>query len=369
MARRIGSRLIRRLLNLLSVIAAIGLLFSYLAPFVNPDSFPLIPFFGLAYPLIVLVFIGLLLLQVFFHRWWALGMLVMLLAGWNLHFRAYSIGENVPNSTNVKSLKIMSYNVHLFDVYNEKKELANETRVKIIQYLENESPDIVCFQEFYQQDQPTSFTTKDTIISLLGYKNYQERYAHRISGRQNFGIALFSKYPIVEKGEVRFTPKVSSSNFAIYSDIVFQADTFRVYNVHLQSIRLNPQEKAVLSSEESKTGLFDAVKKVLDAFPERAHQSNRLIRHIASSPHPVVVCGDFNDTPLSYTYQRFHNVLTDAFTESSSGIGKTYAGKIPAGRIDYIFHSESLGAHSFEIQEKALSDHYAIHCEIFAKKN
>jgi endonuclease/exonuclease/phosphatase family metal-dependent hydrolase len=80
------------------------------------------------------------------------------------------------------------------------------------------------------------------------------------------------------------------------------------------------------------------------------------------------VCGDFNDTPLSYTYQQFNSTLTDAFRNCGRGIGPTYVGRIPAGRIDYIFHSEDLNSTQFKIQEKSLSDHLAVSCKIFKKK-
>lgn len=360
-----GKRWIRTTLNLLSIISVISLLLAYLAPYVHPDSFPLIPAFGLAYPIIVFAFIFCMIAQVFFRKWSAAAMFIIFISGTSLHLRTLTFGggDEIPKDS--KSLKVMSYNVRLFDVYNSDPKLADESRRKILSFLKEESPDIVCFQEFYQQDRPTDFVTKDTIIPLLGIEDYQERYAHRITKRQNFGIALFSKYPIVEKGEVRFDSDLESFNFAIYSDIAYNNDTIRIYNVHLQSIKLDGQDKAALAQEES--GFFNAIGKVIGAFPERAKQANRLLEHLNNSPHPVVVCGDFNDTPLSYTYQRFHNKLTDAWRNCRTGIGKTYAGKIPAGRIDYIFHSESIGSFDFKIQEEALSDHYAISCEVFVK--
>jgi len=365
MGKRGGRRWTQRALNLLSIASAISLLLAYLAPYVHPNSFPIIPVFGLAYPVIVFVFLGCMITQLFFRIWWATGMFVLFITGISLHIRTLTFGSGDEKPKNTPSFKVMSYNVHLFDVYNKDPQLADQSRRDILHFLKRESPEVVCFQEFYQQDLPTDFVTKDTIVPLLGFVDYQERYAHRISGRRNFGIALFSKYPIVEKGEVRFDTDLESFNFAIYSDIAFKGDTIRVYNVHLQSIRLNGKDKAALAQEES--GFFNAIGKVMGAFPERAKQAKRLMKHLKKSPHPVIVCGDFNDTPLSYTYQRFHNTLTDAWRNCRTGIGKTYAGEIPAGRIDYIFHSESIGSYDFKIQEKALSDHYAISCEVFVK--
>ena len=145
-------------------------------------------------------------------------------------------------------------------------------------------------------------------------------------------------------------------------------DTIRVYNLHLQSIRLSENDYAVFESDqEENSGFFAVLAKVKAAYPIRASQTDKVIEHISHSPHPVVVCGDFNDTPMSYTYSQFISSLTDSFRNTSFGIGKTYAGKIPAGRIDYIFHSPELGSQNFTIQEEVLSDHYAISCSVFAK--
>jgi endonuclease/exonuclease/phosphatase family metal-dependent hydrolase len=124
----------------------------------------------------------------------------------------------------------------------------------------------------------------------------------------------------------------------------------------------NPQA----SNENSQA--FKLLNKVLDAYPIRAEQAVKLTEHMKMSPHPIIVCGDFNDAPMSYTYNQFHRFLEDAFVNTSFGIGRTYAGKVPAGRIDYIFYDESMGSRNFVIQEEKLSDHYAISCSIFKKE-
>jgi endonuclease/exonuclease/phosphatase family metal-dependent hydrolase len=100
----------------------------------------------------------------------------------------------------------------------------------------------------------------------------------------------------------------------------------------------------------------------------RAEQALTVMKHISTSPYPVIICGDFNDTPMSYTYSQFNKSLVDAFRNCSSGIGPTYAGRVPAGRIDYIFHSTSLNSIQFKIQSEIHSDHRAISCRIYKQK-
>ena len=88
--------------------------------------------------------------------------------------------------------------------------------------------------------------------------------------------------------------------------------------------------------------------------------------HITNSSNKnIIICGDFNDTPTSYCYNQFNSILTDAYRNTSFGIGSTYADISLPMRIDYIFHSENLGSQKFNIQKNKLSDHYAIDCNIF----
>ena len=123
-----------------------------------------------------------------------------------------------------------------------------------------------------------------------------------------------------------------------------------------------------LNNIASKSTIRLIIEKLKIAYPKRAEQALTVMKHVQNSPYPTIVCGDFNDTPLSYTYQQFNSTLTDAFRNCGSGIGSTYVGRIPAGRIDYIFHSEDLNSTQFKIQEKSLSDHLAVSCKIYKKK-
>lgn len=266
----------------------------------------------------------------------------------------------------------MSYNVRLFDVYNPSLEDRYKTRREIISYVHKMDPDIVCFQEFYHQDKPTTFSTKDTLVESMKYSYYHERYSHKFTGRQNFGICMLSKYPIIAKGDVMFPNYANSDNYCIFADITKGKDTFRVYNIHLQSIKLQQDDYAMFGDEKQKkraSGEKSTIRLLIEklriAYPNRAEQAIRVTEHLKSSPYPVIVCGDFNDTPMSYVYNCFNKELTDSYRETSSGIGVTYAGKVPAGRIDYIFHTENLAARNFVIQKEAFSDHYAVSCEVW----
>lgn len=342
------------------------LLLSYLAPFIHPSTIPSLPFFGLSYP----IFLGLTLLWLviwgLLKSRWAIFCLVVILIGGKLHFRNFSLGSSSPEHAQTEGLKVLSYNVRLFDLFNPSFTDALASRNEIFTFIDREQPDVLCLQEFYRQDKPTRFEVMDSLNRIMQTKDYHERSAHKRRTRENYGIALFSKYPMIARGDVMFeTQGVQDFNYCIFADIVKGIDTFRVYNVHLQSIRLHTDphiEGEEMQTYGSKKGALAIYRKLRGAFEKRADQARRVVEHLQSSPYPVIVCGDFNDTPMSYTYNQFQLRLLDAFRGNSFGLGTTYVGRLPAGRIDYLFYSPQLQAAHFKIQKQTRSDHRAVSC-------
>ena len=363
-----------KIMKVLTIICLVCLLLSYLCPFVHPNDFWLLPFFGLAYPVILLfTFIFLIYWTIVKSRMF-LGVLIVLLFGGKLHFRTISFPfnkEEINDTTNINTLNITSYNVRLFDLYEWGNEGKYENRNKIFKFLEEKQSDIICFQEFYQQDKPTKFATRDTLKNLLKTPYCHERYSHKLEGRQNFGIAMLSKFPMISRGDIMFDDPLNiDNNYCIFADIVKNKDTFRIYNVHLQSIKFKKDDYKVFSKNahkivDKKSTIELLVEKLKIAYPKRAEQARKVVEHMQQSPFPVIICGDFNDTPMSYTYNIFNSLYKDAFRNSSSGLGVTYAGKVPAGRIDYIFHNKNLHSSFFTIQNEVYSDHKAISCTIW----
>ena len=264
------------------------------------------------------------------------------------------------NETSENSIKLLSYNVRLFGVYDD---TTTESRDNIFNLIRSEQPDVACFQEYYRQDKPTTFETYDSIRTILNSIDYHERSAHNERGNRNFGIAIFSKYPMIARGDVMFESQGTMDfNYCIFADVVCKKDTVRIYNVHLQSIRLS--EPGNKESSGTLSLLKTGIKKMNSAYVKRADQARKVIEHMESSPYPIVVCGDFNDTPMSYTYHQFYKKMTDGFRESSVGIGATYIGRIPAGRIDYVFHTDELSCSNFNVHKVRFSDHRPITCTI-----
>ena len=354
-------------MGIVTLFTLLSLLLSYASPFIHPETIKIVPLFGLAYPFIFSGTILLLVSWILARSKWTWGILVVIILGGTLHFRTFSFGSEKEKES-VNQVKVMSYNVQLFGLYATITSQNQDTKNAIFDYLREEQPEIICFQEFYKKKK-RDFITKDSITSILGTEFYHGKYAKQFGNRQSFGVALFSKYPIIYKGEIDFDKQDKSYNYCIYADIVKNTDTFRVYNAHLQSIRFGESDYALfneknITNTENKDKFLGLVKKVRRSYPVRAKQAKLIMDHISKSPYPVIVCGDFNDTPMSYVYNQFNAQLNDAFRETSFGIGSTYAGNIPIGRIDYIFHSKGLNSSNFQIQEDSFSDHYAISCDV-----
>jgi len=177
-------------------------------------------------------------------------------------------------------------------------------------------------------------------------------------------MATYSGFPIINKGTVSIKGK-RKNNICIYSDIVNEKDTIRLYNIHLASNWFRTSDYSfiqnpTLETEELKKNVLSIGERLKNSFAKRAEQVEAIKTHINKSPYPVIVCGDFNDTPNSYAYHQLSNGLKDAFVEKGLGLGRSYNGKFPSLRIDYILCSPELNIHSFNTSDVKLSDHYPI---------
>lgn len=355
-------------------ITCLCLLLSYLAAHVNPQTNSYIPFFGLAYPYFLignfLFFIFWLVLR---NKWIFLSLAVFLI-GFN-HFRHFfqiTIWDG-PKEENSEKIKVMSYNVRLFDWYNWTEN--KKTRNKIFQLLKEADADIYCFQEFYNRGADKRFQTQDTMVTFLRAKNIHEGFSHYIpNGEQRFGLATFSAYPIVKKELITF--ENDPNNCALSTDIDIKGKIIRVFNLHLSSIRFQKADYEYLGDEKNskqwekkKDPEQRIISRLNNAYIKRSKQVEIILSKIEQSPYPVLVCGDFNDTPVSYTYRKMTKELWDAFVESGNGTGSTYIGMFPFLRIDYILHSKELNAYQFETHSEELSDHHAISCIIELLEN
>ena len=359
--------IIRFVLLLLNALVGILLLLSAYSATIDPVDVVYPAFLGLAYPFILFANVLFLIFWLVIKKKLMLVSVIAIV----LSFPALSnfIQFNF-HSSDDDAIKVMSYNVRLFDLYNWSENKS--TRDKIFDQLVGQDADIYCFQEFYHTDQKGKFETRDTILTFLNAKHYKEAYTHKMRGSQYFGIATFSRYPIVNSGKIIFENDIN--NICLYTDVKIKEDTVRVYNLHIASIRFGYDDYKFVENIDTKSqakeishGAIHIYGLLASAFEKRSVQAKKIIEHVVQSPHPVILCGDFNDSPNSYCYQQFSGVLKDSFKEAGNGIGSTYIGAFPSFRIDYIFHSDDFEAVNYYTLPNKFSDHHAIVSEIIVK--
>jgi endonuclease/exonuclease/phosphatase family metal-dependent hydrolase len=346
-----------------NILFAAALLFSYLAVHVSPESFALPAFFGLAYPY-------LLLCNILFAVAWAILLKfealisVLVIALGITHLTNYiNIGKSSGNKEN--TFKVMSYNVRLFNSYEDRNSGSEK---KVISFLKEQKPDIICLQEFYINGSPDE---KDQYFKeALGGKYQSHMRVISTSRNHYYGIVTYSKYPIIRKGQVTHP---GSSSLSIFTDVIIEKDTFRIFNNHLQSFRLKRMERSFVEevTDPADNEALDAMKSLSlslkKGFIRRAQQAESLKATIDKSPYPVIVAGDFNDTPVSYSYRKIRKGLNDSFVRSGYGAGFTYRGNYPPNRIDYILYDNRLESRYFEILKVRYSDHYPV--EAYLRKS
>lgn len=336
---------------------------SVFSKYISPIVFWVPAFFGLAFPfLFALNFIVILYWIIQFKPAFIFGFIALLIS---IPTLLRYVQLSVPTKTyNAKPLKVTSYNSMLFDLYNWTSN--KETRSKILSNLSDINPDILCLQEFYTSEQKNDYNNVESLKQLYKEGYYHTEFTITLRELDHWGIATFSKYPIIKKGKIIFN--TTSNNMCIYSDIVVNKDTFRVYNVHLQSVSFSKKDNQfledVISSEretENEMGKSKIIlRRLKRAFLKRTMQVDMIKMHMKTCPYKIILCGDFNETAASYSYEQLTENLNDAFIEKGLGFGITYAGKWPQFRIDYILHDKSIKCIKYEKDDETFTDHYPI---------
>ena len=340
--------------RLLSIVIAVLTVLAYLSPHISPESMWMTGFVALSIPVLLLINFGLLVFYLLRLSSFLLLPLCVIILGHDYINSSFSFNPAKKNDTKDQVLSVLNYNVRVFNTYAY---LQNKNRPgkSMIAWLANNDSDIKCLQEFYNDDQSDVFNTVDRLSAQNYHAVVRPAFVNRIGAQ--FGLAIFSRYPIIHSGDIMYGD--SQHQYAVYADIDTRQDTIRVYNVHLQSMSIDASK--IDDFERAGEHYLDIARKLKFGFVERAKQVDNLLVHIQQSPYPVIVCGDFNDVPYSYTYQTFKRHLTNAFEEAGNGLGFSYNGKLFFLRIDNQFYSKGLQAIRFEThREIPFSDHFPV---------
>ena len=329
--------IVDRILYLINSLFILFIILSYISPLINPNLFWPISFLGLTYPLfLIIIFLFLFYWIIRLKRpLWA--NLIVIAVGIS-HVSSHIGTKKVEKNFSKKELLILSYNTRMLNKYEWIKEKNIDE--KISSYLKNVNPDIACFQEFDNEK-----------VKVLGYKHNHSK--------DNFLIV--SKFPILKKHS---TKDFDNNTVCITADILIYDDTISVTNMHLASNWFDQSEYEMINSMKiNRKGFFDIFHKLKNSFELRADQVQIINGYLKNIKFKKIVCGDLNDTPLSYSYQKIRGNMKDSFVEAGKGIGKSYS-NIPFLRIDYIFIENELTPTEYRHDYVNYSDHLPIMSKI-----
>ncbi|WP_423737041.1 endonuclease/exonuclease/phosphatase family protein [Chitinophaga caseinilytica] len=348
-----------------NILVVVFFLLACLVPFISPVRFWPISFLTLGFPFLLAILGLFLIFWLIFHPKYALIPLVAILLGWKSvsSFVAIRWPQNWDTADRPDgSFNVMSFNVALFGLYSTKN--SKPVRDSIFRLIARYEPDVLCLQDFYTSEKKNDFNNREDISRELDMPHRFFSSDFNRNGTQHWGSIIFSKFPIIGSDKVKLSSGPLGESL-IFADIVKGNDTIRIINMHLESFRFNKEDYQSINKVKAQkdTGLVATrgiLYKMRDAYVRRSRQAVIVADFIRTSPHPVVVCGDFNDTPASYTYYTIRGNLQDAFLQKGSGVGRTFSGISPTLRIDYIFADPTFTVHGFRTIPTDLSDHYPV---------
>ena len=351
------------LLLLAANLAVTGLLLATAySPYLQPTQHPVLSCLGLAFPIFLLLntacLLGWLIIQQYKCALLPLAGLLLCLPQARTYLPLNLRTGRLPED----NLKILSYNIMGFGASS-----PTDRQNPILTYLQESRADIICLQE-YSTGKTSKHPTQKAIDKALAEYPY-----HRIDaiGKQRGNkVACYSKLPILSARPLKYA---SASNGTLVYELAWGDDTLLLINNHLESNKLTKEDKVVYEDmlrdpekDKVESGMRQLVGKLAEAAALRAPQADSIAREIERSPHrDIIVCGDFNDSPISYTHRVIGQELDDAFTHSGRGLGISYNQNKFYFRIDHILTSPSLEAFNCTVDRSiAASDHYPVTCRI-----
>lgn len=328
----------------LNILLIVVTFIAYVLPFLAPKNFPLLSVLTLFMPLFFI-------LNSLFFVYWAIqfkkrmvmsGLVLLIGITFINKFYKFSAKDYPEDETD---FVVMSYNVRLFNLFKWQNKL--DIPETILEFINDKNPDILCIQEYSNS-------------AHVDLKVYPHRTIFMEGDQIKTGQAIFSKFPIIEQGKISFP---NSNSNVVYADIKKGKDIIRVYNMHLQSIKISPDVNEISKNidvidKEKSQMLFIRISK---AFKQQQQQAEILKDNLRECKYPVIICGDMNNSAFSYVYRIIKGSLKDGFEEAGKGFGQTYRFKYYPARIDYIFADRQMKVKKFEtFPEFDNSDHYPI---------
>lgn len=365
-------KIIQIIITTATILAILAYLLACLAPLLNAGRHTYFALIGLIFPLLFFALIGFLIFWLTRKSKWVFICIAALLCGWQQV--SVLIGFHPIKKFNVakapETLRVLTWNLSSWGESNRSgiPKGQDNYQSEMVEVIKNSNADVLCFQEYlyYKNSQYL-----DSVIPALKEMGYQYLYfakkdytGYLYTTVKLTGIEIISKYPIAEADKFLYNDNMLTEPL-IYADIIINNQRIRFFTTHLESVRFGSEDYEVLHKLKDPTKLSisksrNAGGKLKIAYRKRALQAELLQEKIKASPFPVIVCGDFNDVPNSYTYFTIKGDLQDAFLKKGWGFGKTFRYISPTLRIDYILADKKFAVSQFNKIEVPYSDHYPI---------
>ena len=355
MIKSIGKVLAFVLLSI-NILMAVIFIFCCYSPLINPISHSILSCAGLAFPIFFFIVLLFLLFWLLTKIKYSLVSVVTILICIKpiLTYCPLNIYlSDIPND----AIKVLSYNTMAFD----EGKIDENGKNAILEYIKNSDADIVCIQEFT----PGAKLTLNKINKTLSEYKYNNYY--KFPNTSN-GIGIFSRFPILSVEPIKYE---SGSNGSVAYKLEVYGDTLVVVNNHFESNKLTDNDKIIYkemikdpNNSKVSHGSKLLIGKLASASKIRASQADSVVKYISKNiNYPIIVCGDFNDSPLSYTHHEIEHYLKDAFVDSGFGPGISYNKNFFYFRIDHILVSRYMKTYSCNVDRRINnSDHYPIWC-------
>ena len=337
-----------------NVASILLMLFVGHADLFSPESFPRLSNIGLIFPIVLAINFAFLIFWIFIKPRWV----VIPLLGFIVSYgpvRRY-IPFNIPKDPPKGSIKVLSYNVWSYG------HEGGDTTNAILNYIARQNADIVCLQESAENGVGSA-----AVDSVLGpIYQYKDTASH--NNNADF-MTIFSKYPIIAKEHIDY---VSKGNMSCAFWVKIKGRQVIVINNHLETTALTLDEKErfrqlvkgdMEGREATQTSKW-LVRHLGEQTKKRAPEADAVARYIAfHKGTPMIVCGDFNDTPLSYCHRVISRDLTDCYVATGNGPGISYHKSRIYVRIDNILCTDDFKPYGCKVDNSIKnSDHYPIMC-------
>lgn len=342
--------------SVLNILCVVGMIVCAYSAYISPASHPKFSFLGMIFPaFLIATALFIFFWMLFKPKFMLISIIGMLLCARSI--RSYCPMNFFNRTAPEGSLKVVSFNIYHLEFLDNAEKVPIQEHPSV-DYLLDIDADIVCCQETGNMRRAV---VRERMEKVYPYSNYEAKWKDM--------MAVFSKYPILTEYPIPFGSKTNMAS--AYEILLAEGDTLLLLNCHLESYKLNPEDKDEYKSiienpegEENKQYIRSLRSKLSKADAIRAAQADKLVEFIENCHHKkIILCGDFNSSPISYVHHRLTQVLNDAYTRSGNGLGISYYRNGFYFRIDHILCSPNFTAYGAKVDSNSKSsDHHPIYC-------